>query len=89
MAMLQNDLFQLLRGYSTLVPTKDLVAPSQLPILIVHDFLLNNILLNPHFQLYPSSNEYQFSFWKWAIEWLEKHIADEAGIVFVTGSCYD
>jgi protein-lysine N-methyltransferase EEF2KMT len=85
MVVLQNDLFQLLRGYSALVPIKDLPAPSQLPVSLVHDFLLNSILLDPHLQSYPPSDEYQFSFWKWAIQWLEDRALDEAGFAITTG----
>ncbi|GLB43496.1 putative lysine methyltransferase [Lyophyllum shimeji] len=40
-------------------------------ILPVHAFFLEHILLNPHFLQYPPSDQYQKTFWKWAIYHLE------------------
>ncbi|PVF99851.1 hypothetical protein CPB86DRAFT_755977 [Serendipita vermifera] len=36
------------------------------------EFLIENILENPHFGDYPPSEAFQRSFWKWAIQRLEK-----------------
>jgi hypothetical protein len=77
MAQLPKDLFELLRGYSALVPVKFLFFPFNLPFFLVHDFLLNEILLEPHFGVYPPSKEYQYTFWKWAICNLEQMISDD------------
>ncbi|KAH9931996.1 uncharacterized protein BXZ73DRAFT_89957 [Epithele typhae] len=47
--MPQDPLFEILRAYATLKPTKAIHRPC-----------------------YPPSRQYQRSFWKWAIDWLER-----------------
>ncbi|KAF8482058.1 putative methyltransferase-domain-containing protein [Russula ochroleuca] len=71
-------LFNLLQAYSALKHPRFLSFPSHLPFLQVHDFVLSCILLDPHLLQYPPSHAYQLSFWKWAIEHLEKLLGDEA-----------
>lgn len=44
---------------------------------IVHDFLMDDILLNPLFTMYPPSTQYQVVFWKWALNHLERMIDSE------------
>jgi hypothetical protein len=73
-------LFSLLQAYSALKHPRFLSFPTHLAFLQVHDFLLSSILLNPHLLQYPPSHTYQLSFWKWAIEHLEKLLGDEAGV---------
>ncbi|KAK7063811.1 protein-lysine N-methyltransferase EFM3 [Favolaschia claudopus] len=72
MVCIHRDLFQLLRGYASLTPPNRLQYPSHLQTRIVHDFLLEHILLSPHFEQYPASSDYQKSFWKWVISRLEQ-----------------
>ena len=76
----QTDLFELLRGYSALVPVKYLTFPSHLRVIDVHNFLVENILLNEHFVTYPASPGYQHSFWKWAIYHLEEGMIEVRSI---------
>ncbi|KAI0937170.1 hypothetical protein AcV5_005131 [Taiwanofungus camphoratus] len=70
-------LFYILRGYAALSPPKLLTVPSRLPFTELHDFLLNLVLFNSHLQVYPPSQQYQISFWKWAIQQLEERCTSE------------
>lgn len=63
---------QLLRSFFALTPPSALKFPSNYCPTEINDFLVNNILRNPHFQRYPPSDQYQRRFWKWAIETLEQ-----------------
>ncbi|KAJ7216779.1 hypothetical protein B0H12DRAFT_1241806 [Mycena haematopus] len=72
MVCIRSDLFQILRGYAALVPPSRLQFPSHLQTQVIHDFLVDHILLSLHFQNYPPSADYQRSFWKWMIPHLEK-----------------
>lgn len=85
---LDPALFSLLQAYFALKHPRFLSFPSYLPFLEVHDFLLSSILLNPHLLQYPPSHTYQLSFWKWAIEHLEKLLGDEAGVLLLFTSVY-
>ncbi|TBU52299.1 hypothetical protein BD310DRAFT_998891 [Dichomitus squalens] len=71
------SLFDVLRAYGTLQPPKGIEKPD-VPFAAAHEFLLKHLLLNPHFDDYPPSRQYQIKFWKWAIEWLESLMSDEA-----------
>ncbi|TFK70416.1 hypothetical protein BDN72DRAFT_795188, partial [Pluteus cervinus] len=70
-------LFEILAGYAALVPPSSIGYPKQISPLQIHDFCLQYILLNPHFQQYPPSKQYQRSFWKWIVQNLEKTLVDE------------
>ncbi|KAH9949381.1 hypothetical protein B0H21DRAFT_131633 [Amylocystis lapponica] len=78
MEHIPEPLFKLLRGFAALVPPRMLDFPSNVPFTAVHNLLLDAILLNPHFEAYPPSREYQATFWKWAIRELEAVAIDEA-----------
>ncbi|KAJ7508581.1 hypothetical protein B0H11DRAFT_1848194 [Mycena galericulata] len=73
------DLFQILRGYAALIPPNHLSFPSHLQAEVIHDFLVDRVLTNPHFKTYPPSKEYQKSFWKWIILHLERKLGDSVG----------
>ncbi|EIW63925.1 uncharacterized protein TRAVEDRAFT_111741 [Trametes versicolor FP-101664 SS1] len=75
--MLPDPLFDVLRAYATLQSPKTIMRIS-VPFGVLHGFLLNHILLNPHLREFPPSKRYQVSFWKWAIDWLEQLASDEA-----------
>ncbi|KAI0363050.1 hypothetical protein BV20DRAFT_1040100 [Pilatotrama ljubarskyi] len=75
--MLPDPLFDVVRAYATLRAPQS-IGRVDIPFGIVHEFMLHRILLNPHFQKYPPSKQYQATFWKWAIEWLERLASDEA-----------
>ena len=76
--MLSDPLLDVLRAYATLRPARLIIKPDA-SFVLAHDFLLNRLLLNPHFEQYPPSTQYQISFWKWAIDWLEELMSEEAG----------
>ncbi|KAJ7654166.1 hypothetical protein B0H17DRAFT_957118 [Mycena rosella] len=73
-ASVHPDLFQILRGYASLIPPKHLQFPSHLEAQAIHDFLVAHILTSAHFHAYPPSQQHQKSFWKWIIPHLEKKI---------------
>ncbi|VDB84326.1 unnamed protein product [Peniophora sp. CBMAI 1063] len=75
--MATDALFDLLRGYSALLPVSRLNYPRDLTIEEVHGFVVENILLNPHLATYPPSAPYQQTFFKWIIGYLEEHVGDE------------
>lgn len=64
-------LLDLLRGYAALSPVRFLEFPSHMAFDIVHNFLMDDILLNPQFTMYSPSIQYQTVFWKWALYNLE------------------
>jgi len=68
---MDSQLFTLLHGVFSLRPLNTLRFPSCLSAVQINDFLLNNLLLNQHFQQFPPSSQYQKRFWKWAISHLE------------------
>ncbi|KAJ7201323.1 hypothetical protein GGX14DRAFT_524451 [Mycena pura] len=76
---LHPDLFQILRGYAALIPPRCLQFPPHLSTQLIHDVLLEHVLLSPHFQLYPPSRQYQKAFWKCIISHLENKL--EVGFV--------
>ncbi|KAI0652448.1 putative methyltransferase-domain-containing protein [Trametes meyenii] len=76
MLALPDPLFDVLRAYATLQPPKS-IEQRDIGFNTLHGCLLNHILLNPHFQKYPPSKQYQVTFWKWAIAWLERLLSDE------------
>ncbi|KAJ7110321.1 hypothetical protein C8R43DRAFT_1139336 [Mycena crocata] len=84
------DLFQLLRGFAALIPPNHLQFPSHLEADVIHNFLVDRVLMNPHFQTYPPSKQYQKSFWKWVIDDLEKKLRSDPDSEFeVDSRIYD
>ena len=75
--MLPHPLFDVLRAYATLKSPRHIQKPD-VSFASAHQFLLEKVLLNAHFKEYPPSTQYQLSFWKWAIDWLENLIDGEA-----------
>ncbi|KAF9225355.1 hypothetical protein BS17DRAFT_751056 [Gyrodon lividus] len=67
----EPTLLSILCAYSALVPTKNLSLPTTLQFNEAHAFFLNKILSSEHSKNYPPSQQYQQSFWKWALEQLE------------------
>ncbi|KAF7302573.1 hypothetical protein HMN09_00891800 [Mycena chlorophos] len=63
--------------------------PIQLPPELVHDFVLNHLLLDPHLAAYPPSEQYQKTFWKWMVQNLEQHNAKEDSDVEIDSRIYD
>jgi hypothetical protein len=66
------DTSKLLQSFFALTPLSTLKIPFKYSPTEINDFLVDNILLNSHFQRYPPSKQYQRRFWKWAIETLEQ-----------------
>ncbi|KAI0800674.1 putative methyltransferase-domain-containing protein, partial [Fomes fomentarius] len=71
-----HPLLNVLRAYATLRPPKAIWRP-EVSFSLAHDFFLDHLLLNPHFKQFPPSIQYQITFWKWAIEWLEGLMSEE------------
>lgn len=71
----QRELFALLKAFASLQAPKSLVWPENISVATIHDFLLHSVLLNPHFTSYPPSAQHRKSFWKWAIENMEREIS--------------
>jgi protein-lysine N-methyltransferase EEF2KMT len=69
---LHADLFELKCGYSGIRPVQAMTFPSSLDFNLVHDFFLNHLLLDQHLGTYAPDEEYQRTFWKWAINGLEQ-----------------
>lgn len=74
----EEILVKVLQYFSTLQSPKSLRIPLHLSFSRAHDFFLNRILLAPHFERYPPSKDYQYTFWKWAIHFLENLPRGEA-----------
>ena len=79
---LEPELFELLRGFYSLVPPSNVNFPAHLGLLNLHTFFLDAILSDPHFQQYPPSAQYQKNFWKRAIHLLERSTQNEARTMF-------
>ncbi|KAG6830344.1 hypothetical protein H0H92_001137 [Tricholoma furcatifolium] len=86
---LEPELFDILRAYASLAPLKGIKFPEDLGFDAIHTFLVDHILLNPHFLQYPPSEQYQSTFWKWAIHRLEKTTNDEACDVEIDPRIYE
>ncbi|KAI0640005.1 hypothetical protein C8Q77DRAFT_1084036 [Trametes polyzona] len=71
-----GPLFDVLRAYATLQAPKS-IAKKDAPFETLHSFLLDRILLNPHFDQFSPAKQYAVSFWKWAISWLEELASGE------------
>ncbi|KZT73224.1 hypothetical protein DAEQUDRAFT_662533 [Daedalea quercina L-15889] len=71
LADLPDALFTILQAYASLSHPKNLPDLLHYSFTDVHDFLLNWLLLHPHFRVYQPSGRYQVLFWKWAIQRLE------------------
>ncbi|KAJ3731907.1 putative methyltransferase-domain-containing protein [Lentinula guzmanii] len=65
------EIFALLRDYASLVPARFIQIPSNISFAEMNRCLVELIALNPHFQLYAPSNQYQRSFWKTMVRQLE------------------
>jgi hypothetical protein len=79
-----NELLALLKGYSALIPPLHLKFPVQCSFTEAHTFLLHQVLLDPHLEQYPPSGRYQQSFWKWAIEHLDRMAKNEEVSFYAT-----
>jgi hypothetical protein len=73
---IEQELFDILRGFASLQPTNSLKWPRSISFARTHDFLLNSVLLDSHFSSYPPSVQYQWSFWKWAVENMERALQE-------------
>ncbi|KAF5392400.1 hypothetical protein D9757_002298 [Collybiopsis confluens] len=76
---IHRDLFDLLQDYVSLTPARLIKFPSHVPFPEINSGLVHHILLNPVFQTYPPSKQYQRSFWKFTISHLEILLLHENG----------
>ena len=81
MALLEPELFELLRGFYSLLLPHDMHFPVHLLPSTLHAFFVDVILSNSRFQQYPPSTQYQKTFWKWVIHYLE-HITPAEACTF-------
>jgi len=72
-----QELLCIIGSYGMLLPIRSLAVPSSITFREFHKFLIDSILLSPHFLTYPPSKKYQSIFWKWATEILENLLIDE------------
>lgn len=72
-----RPLFSLLAAFSALLPPSQFSFSKDVSSVKIHDFILSQILLNPLLQQYPPSKQYQSSFWKQALQYLEQSWDDE------------
>lgn len=70
------ELFTLLRDYAALVPARFIQFPAPLSFSEINRFVVDCILLNPHFQKYPPSKQYERAFYKTVIAKLEDALAN-------------
>ena len=70
--MNQDELFSLLQNFAALTPIRYLEWPTSTPLDVTQDFLIDQLIYSEHFRLYPPSENYQRSFWKWVISKLEE-----------------
>lgn len=84
MALLHQDLFNILLGYYALLPPRILNFPMHLPFDDIQGFLVESVLLSQnvrHLAAYQPSNAYQYTFWKWVIQCLEEMPTNEVCFV--------
>ncbi|KAJ3845499.1 putative methyltransferase-domain-containing protein [Lentinula raphanica] len=62
-------------GYAFLAQPRSIELPSGISFAEINRCLVEHIVLNPHFQLYPPSRQYQRAFWKTMIGRLEELLA--------------
>ncbi|KAK0456140.1 hypothetical protein EV421DRAFT_32759 [Armillaria borealis] len=66
-----SELFTILQEYAAIIPASRMRFPHCISKDALHDFLLQSIILDPHFNKYFPSKQYQKSFWKWVVQHLE------------------
>ncbi|PFH52345.1 hypothetical protein AMATHDRAFT_140300 [Amanita thiersii Skay4041] len=77
MVAIDVSLFEIFRGYSSLVAPRFFNIPSRINLSQLQDFFLHSLLTHPHLQQFPPSNQYQKVFWKWAIQVMESFLLNE------------
>ncbi|KAJ3830332.1 putative methyltransferase-domain-containing protein [Lentinula raphanica] len=68
-------MFDIIMGYAFLAQPRSIELPSGISFAEINRCLVEHIVLNPHFQLYPPSRQYQRAFWKTMIGRLEELLA--------------
>ena len=79
-----QSFMDLVAGFACNSPTKFLTFPLDHPAPGVQQFLLDHILLDPHFVDYPASKQYQTLFWKWVIKHLEDALTQDTEVVMTS-----
>ncbi|KAJ3721890.1 hypothetical protein C8R42DRAFT_64503 [Lentinula raphanica] len=72
---MQRDMLDIIVGYAFLAQPRSIELPSGISFAEINRCLVEHIVLNPHFQLYPPSKQYQRAFWKTMIGRLEELLA--------------
>ncbi|KAK0198770.1 hypothetical protein F5146DRAFT_1219313 [Armillaria mellea] len=77
------QLFTVLQQYAAIVPASRMQFPHTISKETLHEFLLQSIILDPHFSKYSPSKQYQKSFWKWVIQHLELDVEIDMRILSI------
>ncbi len=83
-----SELFTILQEYAAIVPASRMQFPHSISKDTLHDFLLQSIVLDPHFSKYSPSKQYQRSFWKWVVPHLEL-VCSCVRFLLVKGQCIE
>lgn len=75
---LPRELTALIRGYSAVVPTRNLQFPILYDCESLQICLIKDILTDRHLNTSPPSTQYQRSFWKWVLNHLEEQSKNQA-----------
>ncbi|SJL06097.1 uncharacterized protein ARMOST_09433 [Armillaria ostoyae] len=78
-----SELFTILQEYAAIVPASRMRFPHCISKDALHDFLLQSIILDPHFNKYSPSKQYQKSFWKWVVQHLELDVEIDTRILSI------
>ncbi|KAI5897764.1 uncharacterized protein SCHCODRAFT_02490195 [Schizophyllum commune H4-8] len=83
------QVFELVRGYASLVPPSKLSFPNVSPLSTLMEAIVAHLLESDHFQQYAPSAQYQKTFWKWAIDHLERLVSQTEEEVELDDRIYD
>ncbi|KAL1732085.1 hypothetical protein EV714DRAFT_282946 [Schizophyllum commune] len=70
------QVFELVRGYASLVPPSNLSFPNVKSLSTLMEAIVAHLLESDHFGQYAPSAQYQKTFWKWAIDNLERLLSE-------------
>ncbi|KAK0481801.1 hypothetical protein IW261DRAFT_1102940 [Armillaria novae-zelandiae] len=77
------QLFTVLQEYAAIVPASRMQFPHFISKETFHEFLLQSIILDPHFSKFPPSKQYQKSFWKRVVQYLELDVEIDTRILSI------
>ncbi|KAK0233548.1 hypothetical protein IW262DRAFT_89074 [Armillaria fumosa] len=78
-----SQLLTILQQYAAIVPASRIQFPHSISKETLHEFLLQSIILDPHFSKYSPSKQYQRSFWKSVVQHLELDVEIDTRILSI------